>query len=432
MRYTWHPCSQMKDYETLTPITIDRAEGSYLYDKTGKSYIDAISSWWCKSLGHQHPRLKQALIEQTEKFEHVILANSTNEAIENLSKKLCDLFGGMDHVFYGGDGSTAVEIAVKMSLHAHILKGNPEKKKFLALKNGYHGETIITLALSDLGIYKKDYVALMPDIEYIAHLPYISSIHDEIDLDSHWKHIETQLESVKHELSGIVFEPIVQGAGGMLIYHPEILERLSIWSKKNDVHLIADEIMTGFYRTGKAFASHHAGITPDMVCVSKGLTSGWLAMSCVLTNHSMYELFYDDYEKGTSFLHSNTYSGNALAVAVANEAMNIYREENIEDHVSVIGKQMLTGMQSIRERAGLLKNVRQIGAVCAAEISFDGMDSSKRYGFELFQVALKNGLWLRPLGNTIYWLPPLNSSKDVIEEMIHLTEKSMNSYFNKS
>lgn len=431
MSKTWHPCSQMKDYETLKAIRISEAKGSYLYDENNKSYIDAISSWWCKSLGHRHPRLMHALKSQADKFEHVILANSTNDNIEELSDRLCSLYGNMDYVFYGGDGSTAVEIAVKMSLHAHKIEENPQKTKFMALRNGYHGETVLTLALSDLGIYKKDYVDLMPDISYINNLPYVNHISNEIDISEAWNKIEIQLEKEKDLLAGIVFEPIVQGAGGMLIYHPEILKKLSQWAKSNNVHLIADEIMTGFYRTGKAFACHHAKITPDFACISKGLTAGVLAMSAVLTQKRIYDLFYDDYNKSKSFLHSNTYSGNALAVAVALEALSVYKDENIEMNVARMSSQMKAGMQSIQDDFGLIKNIRNVGAVCAADLDIPQMDSSRRYGFELFQIAMKKGLWLRPLGNSIYWMPPLNSSETVIDEIIDLSKASLNTFISE-
>lgn len=429
MSKVWHPCSQMKDYETLPPVRIKSARGSYFIDENGNQILDAISSWWCKSLGHQHPRLIKALQNQATAYEHVILANSTNDGIERLSDRLCDLYGHMDYAFYGGDGSTAVEIAVKMSLHAHRNSGNMKKTQFLALENGYHGETILTLALSDLGIYKKDYVDLMPKIDFIRDIPYINFVESKSHINDKWKNIERILNTQKDTLAGIVFEPVVQGAGGMLIYDPELLVRLSKWSKENNVHLIADEIMTGFYRTGKAFACHHSGITPDFACISKGLTAGWLAMSCVLTSSRIYDMFYSDYSEGKSFLHSNTYAGNALAVAVANEALSVYEEENIEQNVANIGKQMRDGMNMIQKKYPLFTNIRQIGAISAMDISFEGMDKKRRYGFELFKVALKNNLWLRPLGNTIYWMPPLNSSSDVISELISRTEKSIKEFF---
>ena len=293
----------MKDYENFPPLEVKKAYGSYLELNDGQVLIDAISSWWCKSLGHAHPELQSALKEQMECFEHVILANTTNAGIVELSEKLTSYFKTLKKVFYAGDGSSAVEIAIKMSLHSRKIEGKPTKNKFMALENGYHGETVMTLALGDLGIYKEDYSDLFPDTAFIKGIPYVNSKNDPLweDCSEYWPAIETQLENEKDRLSAILFEPILQGAGGMLIYSKDFLRRLREWTKANDVHLIADEIMTGFGRTGNRFACDYPEIEADFVCISKGLTSGWLPLSAVLTSNSTYDLFYDDYEKRKSF-----------------------------------------------------------------------------------------------------------------------------------
>lgn len=428
LKHIWHPCSQMKDYENFPPVPLSGAEGSELIAENGDKIIDAISSWWCKSLGHGHPRLRKAAKVQIDSFEHIILANTTNAVIVELSEKLASLTKTLDKVFYGGDGSMAVEIAVKMSLHARKILGENKRTKFMALENGYHGETVMTLAIGDLGIYKQDYTDLMPDVTFLKNIPYVSGEEDPLwqDCSAEWPQIEAQLNLQKDELTAIVLEPILQGAGAMKIYSADFLHRLRVWTKANNVHLIADEILTGFGRTGKMLACEHAGIEPDFVCLSKGLTAGWMAMSAMLTSTEMYNLFYDDYDKQKSFLHSNTYAGNAIAAAVANEAFEIYKDENICEMSNKLQASMRERMDDVSAKTSRLKNIRGIGGLLAADLDLPSHLQGKRIGFELYQIALKNGTLLRPLGNSIYWLPPLNTPIDVLDRLAKSTAKSIN------
>lgn len=427
LAHIWHPCSQMKDYENFKPVPVAGASGSELILQNGDRVIDAISSWWCKSLGHGHPRLKAAAKRQIDSFEHVILANTTNSTIVDLSEKLATLCPPLDKVFYGGDGSTAVEIAVKMSLQARKILGQ-KKNKFMALRNGYHGETVMTLALGDLGIYKQDYTDLMPPVDFVENIPYVAAQSDAPwhDCSAAWEKIEAQLNAQKDELTAIVFEPILQGAGAMMVYSADFLRRLRRWADAHDVHLIADEILTGFGRTGKMLACDHAEIAPDFLCLSKGLTGGFLAMSAMLTSTKMYNLFYDDYEKQKSFLHSNTYAGNAVAAAVANEAFDVYAEMDIASVATRLEGAMRERMADVAAKTGRLKNIRAIGGMIAADLDLPRHLQDKRIGFELYQIALKNGALLRPLGNSIYWLPPLNIEDDVLDRLSEATVKSIN------
>mgnify|MGYP000088103508 CR=1 FL=1 len=429
LKHIWHPCSQMKDYEGFPPLEIAKAYGSYLELTNGKTLIDAISSWWCKSLGHGHPRLKAALSAQMEKFEHVILANTTNETIVTLSEKLATLVPNLDKLFYAGDGSSAVEIAIKMSLHSRKITGS-KKNKFMALANGYHGETVMTLALGDLGIYKQDYEDLFPETAFIQNIPYVSSKNDPKwkDCSEEWEKIEPQLDAAADSLSAILFEPILQGAGGMLIYSADFLNRLDKWAKANNVHLIADEIMTGFGRTGDVLACNYTTVKPDFVCISKGFTSGWLPMSAVLTSSETYNLFYDDYEKQKSFLHSNTYTGNALAASVAIETLAILEEE-IYPKSEFFETCLYETFMEVVEGTKRLENIRYIGGVVAADLILPESYKSKRMGFEIYKKATSFGALLRPLGNTIYWLPPLNTSEKTLKELRDITIRSIQSVF---
>lgn len=420
LQYNWHPCSQMKDYEQFKPLVIKRAYGSTLELADGTKIIDAISSWWCKSLGHGHPRLKTALIKQLEKFEHVIFSNTTHETIIELSQMLGNLMPGLNKIFYAGDGSCAVEIAMKMSLHCRALEGKIKKKKFVALKNGYHGETCGALSVSDLGVYRDPYRAIL--FEPILIEPhYVQGVDDPAwgDAGEHWQAIENTLQKHCDSTTAIIVEPILQGAGGMKVYSQNFLSRLSKFANDNDIHLIADEIMTGMGRTGKMLATEHAAITPDFICLSKGLTSGWMPFSAVLTTESIYQVFYDDYEKGKSFLHSHTYSGNALGASLALETLKIIKDECLCPRANQLQILMRQNLQIIAGQTGMLKNIRGIGAVVAADLINDS--GIPRMGYRLYQEAVKLGALLRPLGNTIYWLPPLNVTDETLFELKEIT-----------
>ncbi len=432
LRHIWHPCSQMKDYELFPPLQVKEARGAFIITADGRKIIDAISSWWCKSLGHSHPRIRKAVQAQIKKFEHVIMANTCNETLVELSEKLCSLMPGLDKVFYADNGSTAVEVAMKMSLQYNLQAGSPERNKFLALKNGYHGETIFALAAGESGIYSDPFKSVMPKIDKIKNIPYLSGQDSpawkRMNEDD-WSNIEKELERKSDKLAAIIFEPVVQGAGGMLVYSPDFLHRLRKWSRKNGVHLIADEIMTGFGRTGKTFACEHAGIVPDFICLSKGLTAGWGAMSAVACSNKIYDAFYDDYMKGTSFLHSNTYCGNAIAAAAALEALKIYEDEKIVANVARRSCELRRRMEWVASETGVLENVRGIGFIAAADIINPDTGKSfpvaSRTGFNFYRNAVEFGALLRPLGDTVYFLPPLNTPDKVLDDLAEIAVKAL-------
>ena len=432
LNHIWHPCAQMKDYETFPPLVIERAEGAFFYTSEGRQVIDAISSWWCKSLGHCHPDIKQAVQKQLDSFEHIIMANTCNSTLVELSEKLAQLTPDLEKVFYADNGSTAVEIALKMSLQYNLQIGRKEKTGFLALENGYHGETILTLAAGDCELYSAPYASLMPLIPKITGIPYVSGINDPLwdnMGDDAWYNIQKQLDKHKDVLSGIVFEPLLQGAGGMKIYSADFLRRLKKWAVCNGVHLIADEIMTGFGRTGKYLACEYADITPDFVCLSKGLTAGWGPMAVVLTSNKIYDAFYDDYFSGKAFMHSNTYCGYPVAAAAALEAMKIYEREKTIKSVFKRSSDLLKRMKYVAEETNCLINLRSLGFVVAADIidPSTGLPFLKelRIGYQCYKRAVQNGAFLRPLGDTLYFLPPLNISDSVLDYLVEITIKSL-------
>jgi adenosylmethionine-8-amino-7-oxononanoate aminotransferase len=328
-------------------------------------------------------------------------------------------------VFYASDGSSAIEIALKMSLHARQIQGKANKTLFLSLQNAYHGETSGALAVSDLGLYRAAYDAMLMKSYYLAPLPYVSGKNDPLwhDCSLYWEAIEKQLQPLAENTTAIVVEPIVQGTAGMQIYSQDFLQRLRAWTKAHDIHLIADEVMTGLGRTGTMLACEHAKIEPDFLCLAKGLTSGWLPLSAVMTSDAIYDLFYDDYQTGKSFLHSHTFSGNVLAARVALEVLKIYSEENICEQANQLGDAMLAAMQEVARNTGQLKNVRGIGAIVAADLICE--DPKRRLGFEVYQKAVQLGALLRPIGNTIYWLPPLNMEMKTLKELQAITTEAI-------
>nr|WP_298625974.1 adenosylmethionine--8-amino-7-oxononanoate transaminase [uncultured Legionella sp.] len=422
LKHIWHPCSQMKDFEACPPLVIERAEGSYLYTDKGK-LIDSISSWWCKSLGHGHPAVMSAINMQMNRFEHVIGANTTHPPLAELGEHLAEITGNQ-HAFFASDGASAVEIAMKLAIHATQIKGHKNKNQFIALKNGYHGETLGTMSVSDLGLYKAPYESFGVTCHFIQNIPYISDKTDPLwaDCNDYWHIVEQQLNKVSDQVCALILEPIIQGAGGMLCYSADFLKKLSDWAKANDIYLIADEIMTGMGRTGKWLACNHASINPDLVCLSKGLTSGSLPLSCVMIDSNIFDLFYADYKSGKSFLHSHTYSGNPLAVCAALATIKTMYDEQIIDKTQQLGDEMLRNMHHIAEQSGKLKNVRGLGAVVAADL----IDIGKyRIGNEIYQQALKYGALIRPIGNTLYWLPPLNTDPEIIGNLAKITLNSI-------
>ncbi|MFZ2314398.1 MAG: adenosylmethionine--8-amino-7-oxononanoate transaminase [Gammaproteobacteria bacterium] len=425
LKHNWHPCSQMKDYENFPPMIVEKAYGSYIELANGKKIIDAISSWWCKSLGHNHPRLKKALLNQVERFEHVIFANTTNDIMASLSERLSALTKTLNKVFYAGDGSSIVEAAMKMSLHSRMINGQVNKNKFIALKNSYHGETAGALSVSDVGIYKKPYLSMTFDTYFIDNIPYVNNRQDPLwnNCESEWKIIEKTLEEYAETTTAIIIEPIVQGAGGMKIYAQDFIKRLRQWTHKNNVHLIADEIMTGFGRTGQMFAYQHANIEPDFLCLAKGLTGGWMPFSAVLTTNDIYQTFYDDYDTGKAFLHSHTFSGHALAGSIALEVLNIFEELDICQQVKTLETEMVAAMHRIADHTGKLSNIRHIGGIVAADLIPDPI--TPRLGFDVYKKAVEFGALLRPLGNTIYWLPPLNIEMGTLKELESITQKAI-------
>jgi adenosylmethionine-8-amino-7-oxononanoate aminotransferase len=424
LKYIWHPCSQMKDYETFPPIIVERAQGVNLYDTDGNKYLDVISSWWCNLLGHSNPRINQAVKEQLDKLEHVIFANFSHEPAILLCEKLSALTPpGLEKLFFTDNGSSAIEAALKMSFQYHYQTGNPAKKKFIALSGAYHGETLGALSVGGVDLYSKLYQPLLLDVIRVEspdcyRCPYEK---DRATCGAEcFAVMEEAFAQHGEEACAVIIEPLVQAAAGMRIYSPLYLKKLRTLCDTYNTHLITDEIATGYGRTGRMFACEHAAISPDIMCLSKGLTGGYLPMALAVTTNKIYDAFYADYSTGKAFLHSHTYAGNPLACAAALEVLNIFAEEGIltqAQEKAAYFKNLVTETFAELKWVG---DLRQIGLINAIELVENKKEkkpfpAQHRYGYQIYRQALNKGLLLRPLGDVLYFNPPLIIEKDEMD-----------------
>ncbi|HVZ87930.1 MAG TPA: adenosylmethionine--8-amino-7-oxononanoate transaminase [Polyangia bacterium] len=458
----WHPCSQMRDYQAFPPLEIVGARGSRLRLGDGREILDAISSWWCKALGHGDPRLAAALRAQHEAFEHVIAANTTNEPLVRFCERILAAANGLPaaawaagaapgrrpghfgKVFLADNGSTAVEIALKMALQAQAQRGAPRRTRFAALENGYHGETVATLSVGDLALYAAPYQPLCFPVHRVVGLPYRRGPHDPAWMDTGdvWPEIERALDAEAETLAAVVYEPVLQAAGGMLFFSPDLLRRLRAWADARGVYLIADEIAAGMGRLGAMLACHLAdgpgrvstAALPDFAALSKGLTAGVLPLSAVLTTDAIYDLFDADYADRRAFLHSNTYTGHALGVAVANAVLDIFAADDVPGRVAALAPHLHAAVEEIAADRPYLRGTRACGLVAAVDIRQpDGRpyDPARRTGYAVYREAVRRGALLRPLGDTMYLFPPLTSSTAEIDEMVTILADSLDAVMSR-
>ena len=419
----WHPCTQMKDHEILPLIPIKSGKGIYLYDFEGNSYIDAISSWWVNLFGHANAFINARVKAQIDTLEHVLLAGFTHEPAVELAHRLVDITPEMlKKVFYVDNGSSAVEAALKMSYHYHLNKGK-RKSVFLSLTNSYHGETIGALSVGDVSLYKETYEPLLIANRQVPvprdQTP--ESAKEALDI------LASLLKKEGEQIAAMIIEPLIQGAGGMHMYHPDYLEGARALTREYDVHLIADEIMTGFGRTGKMFACEHANISPDFMTLSKGLTGGYLPLSVVMTTDEVYSAFYCDYNDYKAFLHSHSYTGNPLACSAALATLDIFENQDILCQNLKKSAYMAEKLQHFKTLENV-KEVRQQGMVAAVELQ--GYEAKERIGLKIYQYGLQEGVLLRPLGNVIYFMPPYIITEAEIDRMMDVAYEGVSSLLN--
>jgi adenosylmethionine---8-amino-7-oxononanoate aminotransferase len=427
LAHVWHPCSQMKDYEDFPPIVVERGEGAWLWDEDGRRYLDAISSWWTNLHGHGHRRIAAAIARQAGELEHVIFANFTHRPAIRLAEELCGLLPpGLSRVFFADNGSAAVEVALKMSFQCHQQRGQTARRRFASLAGAYHGETLGALATGDLDLYSAVFRPLMMDTLRVPgpdcfRCP-VGKTRETCAAEC-FGPMEAALEEHGESLCAVLVEPLVQCAAGMRISPPVYLRRLRETTARRGIHLIADEIAVGFGRTGRMFAFEHAGVVPDLVCLSKGITGGFLPLSVVVTGDEIYRAFYADYGELKAFMHSHSYTGNPIACAAALENLAIFREERVLDRVSMLATTLARFAREAFAGLDFVGEVRQLGLVCAVELVEDratrrGFDWRLRAGYRAYRLALGRGVLLRPLGNVLYFLPPYCVTESELRLMV--------------
>lgn len=428
----WHPCTQMKDHESLPLIPIARGQGVWLEDFEGNRYIDAVSSWWVNIFGHANPFINERIKAQLDTLEHVLLAGFSHAPAVELAERLVGITPpGLTRCFYADNGSAAVEVALKMSFHYWRNVGAPEKTRFINLSNSYHGETLGALALGDVDLYKSTYKPLLlepitvPSPDCYARAPGVSW---EQHSRAMFAHMEVALAEHASETCAVIVEPLVQCAGNMRMYHPVYLALLREACDRHGVHLIADEIAVGFGRTGTLFACEQAGqgndnngITPDFMCLSKGLTAGYLPLSVTLTTEDVYQAFYDDYATLKAFLHSHSYTGNPLACAAALATLDLFEDGEVVAANRHKANVLAAAIAPLADHPKV-GEVRQHGMIAAVEMVADKASKTpypwqQRRGLAVYRHALTREALLRPLGNVVYFMPPYVISDDQIRHL---------------
>ncbi|MBT4556079.1 MAG: adenosylmethionine--8-amino-7-oxononanoate transaminase [Nitrospina sp.] len=426
----WHPCTQHKDIETTPPLLVERAEGIYLYDRQGNRYMDVIASWWVNLFGHNHPRLNAALARQLEKMAHVMFAGITHQPAIDLADSLVALSpSGLEKVFFTDNGSTAVEVALKMSLQYWQAKGEPQKVQFAYLKGGYHGETLGALSVCGLEVFRGKFEKVLA-----SHLPVEGpdcfrcpyGLQRESCNAECFEPMEKTLGENSDALAGVIVEPLVQGAAGMRMYPPVYLKKLQTVCESLGIHMIFDEIAVAFGRTGSLFVCGEHDLRPTFLCLSKGITSGYLPLSATLTTDEIYSAFYGEYETMKLFIHSHSYSANPLACAVANETLKMLTEDNFLESLK---PKIATLKECGKQFEGMSGEFRQTGMIAAVELVKDNKGRypfEKRIGYQIFLEGLKRGLFMRPLGDVVYFIPPLVITEAEIETMLNTAHDCIN------
>ncbi len=409
----WHPCTQMKQHEWLPLVAAARGEGCWLYDFDGRRYLDAISSWWVNLFGHCNPRINAAIVDQLGKLEHVLLAGFTHEPAVALSERLARRTGGaLGHCFYASDGASAVEIALKISFHYWRNAGRPGKTGFVSLAGGYHGETLGALSVTDVALFKDVYAPLVMSSTAVPSPDWRLAERGESPVEYAVRcaqALEHHLARHHEHIAALIVEPLVQGATGMAMHDPEYLRLARAICDRHGVHLIADEIMTGFGRTGSFFAHEQAGITPDFLCLSKGITGGYLPLSAVMTRPGIYEAFYDD-DAARGFLHSHSYTGNTLACRAALATLDIFDQDDIIESNKRTAARITAATRPVAEHPRA-KHFRNTGMIWAFEVE----TGDPLFAARFFAAALEHELLLRPLGRTVYFMPPYVIREDEID-----------------
>ena len=410
-KYVWHPFTQQKNMPS--PIAITKAQGSYLYDENGNAYLDAISSWWVNVHGHAHPYIAQKIYEQALQLEHIIFAGFTHEPAVTLAERLLKILpGDFAKIFYSDDGSTSTEVAIKMSIQywwnvrstVDGQQSTEKRNKLLAFKNSYHGDTFGSMSVSDRSVFTLAFHDVLLDVIFID-TPGESNINS----------IKETIAEHANSIAAFIYEPLVQGAGGMKMYNSLLMDELLMFIKEKNIICIADEVMTGFGRTGKMFASEYMQTKPDIICLSKGLTGGTMALGVTACTEKIYTAFvHDDATK--TFFHGHSFTANPIACAAANASLDLFEKNKTLKSVEYITEKNIAFAQQIRQLNDI-KNVRVLGTILAFEIEQGEDVYLNSISSIITQKSLDKGVYLRPLGNTVYIMPPYCITDEELDKL---------------
>ena len=410
----WHPFTQHG--LGIPEIKVSRAEGSYLYTDDGRAILDAISSWWVNLHGHGHPHIARAIAEQAGHLDQVIFAGFTHEPAERLAAKLLTLAPrGLEHVFFSDSGSTAVEVALKMAVGCWHNRGHP-RSGVIALEHAYHGDMFGAMAVGQRGLFNAAYEEMLFEVSY---LPFPARGDEQQTIDA----LERLLKTQPNAFVALIVEPLVLGAGGMKMYDPEVLTQMAALCRRHDVFLIADEVMTGFGRTGTMFACEQAGVAPDLMCLSKGLTGGFLPMGATLASRAIYDAFYSA-DRSKTFFHSTSYTGNAIACAAAAASLEIWEREPVKAHIEAIAKHHTYALERFRARPEV-KDARSCGTIAAIELEVPDGGYFAELGPRLNRFYLERDVLLRSLGNVVYVLPPYCTTRGELDRIYDVIDDSL-------
>lgn len=408
LRSVWHPCTQMQHHETVPLVPLRSGQGVWLTDVNGQRYLDAVSSWWVNLFGHANPHINAALKDQLDTLEHAMLAGFTHEPVVALSEKLAERTQhALGHCFFASDGASAIEIALKMSFHAWRNAGHADKQHFVCFEGGYHGETLGALSVTDVAVFRDAYAPLLRPAHFIpspdARLARAGETSDAPAQRS-LQALAQLLDERSHSISAVVVEPLVQCASGMAMHEPGFLRALRTLCDQHQVHLIADEIAVGCGRTGSFFACEQAGIWPDFLCLSKGISGGYLPLSLVMTRDEVYQAFYDPaFTRG--FLHSHSYTGNPLACRAALATLSLFDTQPVFERNRELSARIWAGLADLQHHPRV-QHLRQRGMITAFDVRLDDAPHASSFSRRFFTEALQHGLLLRPIGQTVYFMPP--------------------------
>lgn len=415
-RRVWHPYTSADVWDKTDPIVVARAEGSSFWDVDGKRYLDGTSSWYTAVLGHGHPRLLRALREQSERLAHVALAGIAHEPAALLADELVAVAPrGLSRVFYTDNGSTSVEVAVKVAVQAWRQRGAPQKTRFLALEGAFHGDTLAPTSLGGVEVFRRPFANIVFDC---IHTPFPSPGAYDRAFDVLTKVIEREKETI----AAVVIEPMVQGTAGMRIHEPRFLSALRDLTRNNDILLVADEVFAGYGRTGRMWACDHAGITPDIMCLGKAF-SAMIPMGATLVTEDVFDAFRGSKER--AFLYGHTFCGNPIGAALAREVLAIYRDEAVVEQVQAKAPRIAKAFDRIARISGV-ERVRSLGMIGAADLARSGDGGYLgESGWRVYEEAKKRGAYLRPLGDTVYVTPPLTMSEPDLDALLGILEESV-------